>query len=510
MANIYEQASKEAYAHPSSKKSAYDWKSPVSLVVRSESAPYPIDVLPDTLREAVLEVEDFTQAPLAMIATTAITTMSAITQSHYDVERAPSLHGPTSLYGLILAESGERKTSVEEYFLRPIIDHDKHHRINGEKDRELFTEISAAWESEKNNRSKALANAKKPQEKADALDLLKDHIETKLRPPRTAKILATDITPEQLSYSLSNLWPSKYLATSEGGLVFGGHGMKSDNILKNLAVLNTGWGGKVEGVDRRTTESYPASDGVRLSASIMVQPQLVKSFFEKSGNVVRGSGFLARFLVCWPESKQGYRQFKLAPDSWPHLTRLQSVMTALLVREPLMDEEGHLTPEKLQFSEEGLKRWIAVYNSIEIELRKGGELFDLKDSASKAADNVARLAAVFHSAEVRSGPIEADLIEAAAIIVAWHLDEAKRLFNELDVPDSVLRAIKLSEWLVNEAKKTGKTHITMRRISQYAPNAIRAKPIRDAAIDLLSEASHLRIDDEGETTVVELNPALLK
>lgn len=510
MVNIYEQAAQEAYAPLPSKKSVDAWEPPASLVLKSESAPYPIDVLSASLRQAVLEVEDFTQAPLAMIATTAITSMSAVIQCYYDVERAPSLFGPTSLYGLILADSGERKTSVEEYFLRPIIDHDKRNRLHSEKDRELFAEISAAWESEKTQRSKALANAKNPQDKADLLDLLKDHIEAKPVSPRTPKILATDITPEQLSFALVNLWPCKYLATSEGGLVFGGHGMKPDNILKNLAVLNNGWGGKVEGVDRRTTESYPATNGVRLSTSIMVQPQLVQSFFEKSGNLARGSGFLARFLVCWPQSKQGYRPFKFAPESWPHLTRLHSVMIELLAREPKMDEEGHLTPETLQLSKEGLSKWIDVYNSIEIELRKGGELFDLKDSASKAADNVARLAAVFHCAENRTGKIEADHIEAAAVVIAWHLDEAKRLFNELDVPISVRRAIKLSEWLVKVAKETGSNRITMRKISQFAPNAIRAKPIRDAAVDLLAEASHLRIDDEGEACVVELNPALLK
>ncbi|OZB75059.1 MAG: hypothetical protein B7X37_03565, partial [Halothiobacillus sp. 14-55-98] len=119
------------------------------LVLKSESTPYPIDVLPDTLRHAVMEVQSFTQAPLAMVATAAITAMAACMQAHYDVERAPSLFGPSSLFALILADSGERKTTVEGYFNSPIAAHDKHHRIKTAKDMKFFEDESAMWESEK-------------------------------------------------------------------------------------------------------------------------------------------------------------------------------------------------------------------------------------------------------------------------------------------------------------------------------------------------------------------------
>ncbi|WP_298217596.1 YfjI family protein [Halothiobacillus sp.] len=509
MASLYDQAEYEAFATATFATPATHWDDPVPLVLKSESTPYPIDVLPDTLRHAVIEVQSFTQAPLAMVATAAITAMAACVQAHFDVERAPSLHGPTSLYGLILADSGERKTTVEDVFNRPIAAHDAHHRIRGENARKSFEDESAMWESEKSVRARTFSNAKSPEEKANALDFLKDHMESEPKLPRTPKIVATDITPEQLAFSLANMWPCKHLSTSEGGVIFGGHGMKSDNILKNLAVLNTAWGGKVEGVDRRTSESYPASDGVRCSASIMVQPSVIQSFLEKSGTLARGSGFLARFLVCWPESTQGYRPFKYAPASWPNLNQMHAVMTGLLDREPAMDEEGHLTPEMLRFSDDGRRTWISVHDQIEIELRRGGDLHELRDSASKAADNVARLAAVFHCAEKRSGDIESDHVEAAAIIVSWHLDEAKRLFNELAVPLGVLHAKTLIDWLTKECRSTGSRRITTRKISQYAPNQLRAKAARDAALELLEDANHLRIDGEGKTRFVELNPSLL-
>lgn len=484
-----------------------EWPELIPLIRTGESAPYPIDKLPDTLRKAITEVQGFTQAPLAMVATSALTAVAACVQSHFDVARAPSLHGATSLYGLILADSGERKTTVEEYFNRPIVAHDELHRIAGEKALKRYRDELDVWEVGKVALMRNLTN---PKEKGlSAQDALQDHLKQAPEEPKIPKMLATDITPEQLAFSLVKSWPTKYLSTSEGGVIFGGHGMKPDNILKNLAVLNSAWGGKVEGVDRRTTESYPASNGVRLSASIMVQPSVIQSFLEKSGTLARGSGFLARFLVCWPESTQGYRPYRPAPNLWPDLSRLHATMSGLLNRKPETNEGGHLTPTMQQLSDDGCAAWIGVYDQIEADLRKGGELYELRDSASKAADNVARIAAVFHCAESRTGKIEADHIEAAAVVVAWHLNEAKRLFNELVLPVGVMRAKVLADWLIAECRATGVNRVTTRRISQYAPSQLRGKAERDAALELLEDSGHVRLTGEGKARFVEINPGLL-
>ncbi len=65
-------------------------------------------------------------------------------------------------------------------------------------------------------------------------------------------------------------------------------------------------------------------------------------------------------------------------------------------------------------------------------LTSGNELYDVRDVASKSADNAARLAALFHVfTHSADGSIDADSFESASSIVAWHLNESRRFFGEV-------------------------------------------------------------------------------
>ena len=80
----------------------------------------------------------------------------------------------------------------------------------------------------------------------------------------------------------------------------------------------------------------------------------------------------------------------------------------------------------------------------------------MRDVAAKAAENVARLAALFQVLEHGpAGTIRAEEIAAAGQIVAWHLTKARRLLAELDTPLSLAAAIRFDTWLLNEARANG-------------------------------------------------------
>lgn len=80
--------------------------------------PYPIYALPPLVRNAIIETQKNTQAPLAMVATSALTATSIACQNQVDVCRPGNLRGPVNLYSLILADSGERKTTVDKVFMK--------------------------------------------------------------------------------------------------------------------------------------------------------------------------------------------------------------------------------------------------------------------------------------------------------------------------------------------------------------------------------------------------------
>ncbi|MDA3876378.1 MAG: DUF3987 domain-containing protein, partial [Halothiobacillus sp.] len=84
--------------------------------------PFPVHSLPPLLRDAVIEVQKNSQAPSALVVASALSAISLACQGAVNVLRPGDLLSPTSLYLLTIAESGERKTSVDAYFTKPIRD----------------------------------------------------------------------------------------------------------------------------------------------------------------------------------------------------------------------------------------------------------------------------------------------------------------------------------------------------------------------------------------------------
>jgi hypothetical protein len=60
-----------------------------------------------------------------------------------------------------------------------------------------------------------------------------------------------------------------------------------------------------------------------------------------------------------------------------------------------------------------------------------GYLSNMKDYASKMAENMARIAALLHYFEGRNEDISIKAVEAAIQISAWYVDEYKRLFSKV-------------------------------------------------------------------------------
>ena len=111
-----------------------------------------------------------------------------------------------------------------------------------------------------------------------------------------------DATPEALGWSLANGWPSAGVMSSEAGIVFGGHGMSPDSVMRNLSLMNVLWDGATHRVERRSAEPYTLA-GVRLTMGLAAQPETVRQFMEGAKGLARGNGFAARF--CNPIRNAG-------------------------------------------------------------------------------------------------------------------------------------------------------------------------------------------------------------
>ena len=484
------------------------WPEPHPLSAKVEPEPYTLDALPNTIRAAVEEVVGFVKAPVPMVASSALAALSLAGQAHIDAKRAERLQGPVGLFLLTIADSGERKSTCDGFFVSAIRQYQEEQAEAMKPAIKRHESDMDAWTAERDGLLSAIKEAGKKGKATDKLRADLAEIQNdKPEPPRVPRLLLGDETPENLAWSLARQWPSAGVVSSEAGLIFGAHGMGKDSVMRNLGLLNVLWDGGVHSVGRRTSESFTVK-GARLTVALQIQEPTLRSFFDRSGGLARGTGFLARFLVAWPESTQGFRPFTEAPPNWPHLAAFHRRIAAMLANPVPMDDEGALSPALLMLAPEAKAAWVAFHDAIEGELASGGELYDVRDVASKSADNAARLGALFQIFEHgMGGAVGLDCFESASRIAAWHLNESRRFFGELALPAELADAARLDSWLIEYCRRE-RTHLVGKNHTrQHGP--LRNGEALDAAIRELADLDRVRLVKDGKRRTIQVNPALL-
>ena len=503
----------EAHPHgasaPAGDADSNEWPKPHPLTVKVEPEPYPLDALPKTIRAAVKEVAGFVKAPVPLVASSALAAISLAIQAHVDVRRDEILSGPASLFLLAIADSGERKTQADKMFSKAIQDYQD---AQAEAAKPILKDNAAAfgaWEAKRGgikDKIRQLAKENKPT--ASLESDLRDLEHSKPEPPRVPKLIREDATPEGLAKKLQNDWPSAGVISNEAGIVFGAHGMSSESVMRNLALLNKLWDGGRYQSDRGDEERSRDVRGARLTMGLMIQESTLRAFFEQTKGLARGTGFLARFLVALPDSTMGTRFYTPPVTGSPAMAAFNRRITEILNQPTPIDGNGILTPPVLPLAVEAKAAWVAFHDTIEGMLGAGGELHEVKDVASKTADNAVRLAALFQVFEHgMGGAIGADAFADASDIAAWHLSESRRFLGELALPPELADAARLDTWLIAHCKRERTQAVGKNHVRQHGP--LRDGKRLDAAIRELSELARLRRRANGKKLTVQVNPALV-
>ncbi len=484
------------------------WPKPSEIVQLVGGAKeYPIEVLPDVVREAVLEVHSFVRAPMSLVATSAVTAMSLAAQGIADVERAEGLRGPVSLYAITVAESGERKSACDKFFAQPLRDYEQARLDENLAQVQDYEAELAAWTARMEALTGGLRKEKgKSATSADNIAELADAQRAKPEAPRMPQMFYEDTTPEAIAWGLAKKWPSAAIMAAEGGMILGGHGMSKETLVRNLALINVLWDGASVTIDRRTKESFRVA-GARLTVGIQVQENVLRDFLDGSRGLARGSGFLARFLIAWPDTTAGYRDFRRPPPGFPALAAFHARLRVLLNRQGELDEHGRLKLKTLTLNAAAESAWIRWHDNVEHSMRPTREMADLRDVAAKAADNLARLAAVLSVFEDPGVPTVAERhICSAATILNWHLTEARRFFGEIALPQEIADAVALDQWLRDNCVPGRKW--TKRNVQSHNP--VRGRERFAQALAILEDSARVRLVKDCRSWIVEVNPALFR
>jgi hypothetical protein len=323
---------------------------------------------------------------------------------------------------------------------------------------------------------------------------LQDHLNAKPKRPKSVNFIFRDTSPEAIAYRMHTGQPSLGLMADEGGQILNGR------IAGQLPMLNELWSGGDLYVARRDSESFNVKGG-RLTLGVMVQAKTFNQFIAGRGQLARDNGFLARCLICFPQSTQGFREdWSDVEPTKAHVKTFQARLTEILESAPITESSTLHQRLMLEFSPEAKFVWVEFANGIERNLKPGGAYAGVRDAASKTAENTARMAALFHYFEGRSGPIQRDSVEQAARICEWYLCAFREIFDAPPpVPQVEQDAMALDNWMRGHYMNRRENCFAKNSLRQYGPNALRSKSRLDAALNVLTHAGRVMVEQNPRT-----------
>ncbi|EOC3465147.1 IS30 family transposase [Escherichia coli] len=235
---------------------------------------FPLSSLPPLIRDAVIEAQQITQAPLGLVAASALGAVSLVCQNLIDVCRLNTLRGPVSLFFLTLAESGERKTAVDKLLMKPLY----------QQELQLYSRYKselAVWKNKEEllkAQKKALLSKlnkelRKGADESETLRQLEVLQKNSAEEPVRYKFIFNDATTAAIKNQLCGKWRSVGIMSDEAGIIFDGY------TLSELPFINKMWDGSVLSVDRKN-EPEQMIENARMTLSLMVQPGLFDRYME--------------------------------------------------------------------------------------------------------------------------------------------------------------------------------------------------------------------------------------
>lgn len=447
------------------------------------------------LAGAAHAIQQLTQAPFAIAAQSVLAAATLAVQPHRNVLLPGGGEKPlTGLY-LSIAESGERKSSVDKLALKPIHQIEEEWREERKKQLAAYQNAKEAWEA-----ARALAKRAHKGKLEDLRNALADLGPEPKEPPH-AMLLVSDPTPEGLAMHLQNGRPFVGVFCAEGGLLFGGVGFSEESRMRTTAMFNALWDG--EAIRRRrvgTGETF--LPGRRCSMHAMVQSVISNDLL--SNALYEGMGLTARLLIVAPDSTAGRRPFQEASmEARLALEAYYESMRELLRRPPVTksDAPDVLNPLALQLTSEAKAEWIGFYNLCESMMGVGGYLAPIKGFGAKLAEHAGRLAAILTCYnEPDATHVSLEVMQCGVALAKHYADEMLRLHAGSTIDPNIRAAQRLLDWW----KSQEDDQLYLSRVYQFGPANIRDAASAKRAIKVLEDHGQIAPLEPG--TIIDEKP----
>jgi len=467
---------------------------PLAQPETSVNSAYPIHALPPLARDAVIAIAEHVQAPIGMTAQCVIGAMSHIAQAHVNAPHPFNPQGePCSLYLLTEGQSGSRKSTSRNMADKAIIQHER-------KQYELYRRDLEQWKSGQaslNKKDKEAYSAENP-------------------PPHDPSTLYSDITLESIAgLYVDGILNNASIASDEAGQFFGGYTMKGDTRTQAIGgyakLFDDGF------VERTRSKSNLNGSGraydVRLTFNLQGQHEVLSDALKDP--VLRGQGFLPRFILTIPENLAGTRlqDAIYRSKNANHDHRLIAYWTRC---EYLLDDcprpqggqELHNGRYVIPMNDEAREIDASFYNMFE-ELQGKGKRYEyLQAFASRASQLARRLATVFAYFEGLQW-IDAKTLTGACEVVKHSLNEWA-MYADIEVKTES-DAERLIKWFAKYCTNKKIDKLAYSSFMNSCPRPMRgSKQKLEPVLEELIDSQYLKIEEISKVRHILINPILLE
>jgi hypothetical protein len=444
---------------------------------------YSVEALGPTLGQMATALQEATGAPLPLCGSSTLATAACSVQPHGDVVVDGRI-SPLSLFIGSVAESGERKTTIDRGAGRAHASYQKEQWDVYAKAKVSHDIRSAVYRAERD----AILRKKGPtaEEKQIALGLL-----VVPEPLRRPCMLIENTTIEALLKHLREDLPSIGVFSSEGGMFLGGYSMQKEQLTHTIATLSRLWDG--DAVARHTVGDFDDAIpmyGRRMSAHFMIQPDIATKLL--GDKEIQSQGLLSRFIISWPDSTIGTRlergrerldENQHARDYW---NSMKSIISAKLPMKDIVS--GELTPRQLRLSSKAYGIWKAFEEGVERRMAVGKDLEHLRAFCNKAGENCARIAGLLTLVKnLTAHGIAAPEMDAATQLMTFHVNEIVRSFCQGTIGPDLKEAEVVFKWIKSKELR----YVYPEQVYRFGPSGFRTKKKAVDALTALEQHSHL-------------------
>ncbi|MDP2002713.1 MAG: DUF3987 domain-containing protein, partial [Desulfurivibrionaceae bacterium] len=475
-----------------------EWSDPIPLPDSSSVTcehEYPIEMLPEAVRKAAVEVSRFSKVPSASPGTIGLSCCGVSIGNKAVVVERQGLKHYSSVFLALIAQSGARKSDPFKIMTAPLTRWSENGLEKYNRDKQ-----KVIWHNSLLETAIAAQNAKAKKEGANLGAITKKilKLESKKRAlPSDPYLFTSDTTEERLFQLMEEHRGAYAVMSGEGRPVIDGiMGRYSGAGRTGDATYLAGISGDTITRDRVSGVNGPESGRIIkpcLNVCIMLQPD--KYLEAACCKTLRQSGALARILPIFLPSMVGCR-IEEVDEPGLNASRMATYNNMI---ETLLNTPHKDTPHEACLSPKAAEARRKYHNSLEMMMGNDGDLADVRDIASKATTQVAKLALILHLADNpkllnrKASIIRLPTWRRAERLGRYHLKEAIRVQRQAIETEGI--DIEYARRILGWVKTNNFVTIAVRKIQQGMPRPRGAAHEIKGALKVLIEHGYMKVRD---------------